>query len=62
MARVLISMPEELLIKINALAGDEGPTRADLIKEALKTYLQRNKSDNSAKMSNTISILESLLD
>ena len=43
MARVLISMPEEFLNKIDGVAEVENRTRSELIREALRTYIQQTK-------------------
>ncbi len=43
MARVLISMPERFLDEIDAVAGTENRSRSELIREALRTYIHRNK-------------------
>ncbi len=62
MARVLISMPEEFLTKIDEVAEGENRTRSELIREALRTYIHKQKvKENSLAMRNA-SILESLLD
>ena len=62
MARVLISMPEEFLNRIDEVAGGENRTRSELIREALRTYIHRNKLRNNATAERNASILESLLD
>lgn len=43
MARVLISMPEEFLNKIDGVAEVENRTRSELIREALRTYIHKQK-------------------
>ena len=43
MARVLISMPEEFLSRIDEVADGENRSRSELIREALRTYIHRNK-------------------
>ena len=43
MARVLISMPEEFLTKIDEVAEGENRTRSELIREALRTYIHKQK-------------------
>lgn len=62
MARVLISMPEEFLSKIDQVAGDEQRSRSELIREALRTYINRNRIRNNALANRHASILETLLD
>ncbi|MDD3237808.1 MAG: ribbon-helix-helix domain-containing protein [Candidatus Gastranaerophilales bacterium] len=62
MARVLISMPEKFLGEIDQVADGENRSRSELIREALRTYIHRNKvRENTLAMKNA-SILESLLD
>lgn len=62
MARVLISMPEKFLDEIDTVAGKENRSRSELIREALRTYIHRNKvRDNQVAMKNA-AILETLLD
>ena len=43
MARVLISMPEDFLNKIDGVAETENRTRSELIREALRTYIHKQK-------------------
>ena len=43
MARVLISMPEEFLGKIDEVAETENRSRSELIREALRTYIHKQK-------------------
>lgn len=62
MARVLISMPEKFLDEIDNVAGNENRSRSELIREALRTYIHRNKvRDNQAATKNA-AILDALLD
>lgn len=62
MARVLISMPEEFLTKIDEVAEGENRTRSELIREALRTYIHKQKVKENALAIKNASILESLLD
>ena len=62
MARVLISMPEEFLNRIDQLADDENRSRSELIREALRTYIHKQKVKENAVAIKNASILESLLD
>lgn len=62
MARVLISMPEEFLTKIDEVAQTEQRSRSELIREALRTYINRTRVRNSALANRHASILETLLD
>ena len=62
MARVLISMPEEFLDKIDQVAEGENRTRSELIREALRTYMYRSKARASTMASKNAAILDALLD
>lgn len=62
MARVLISMPDEFLNTIDEVAGTEQRSRSELIREALRTYINRSRIRDNALANHNASILESLLD
>ena len=62
MARVLISMPEEFLSKIDQVADGENRSRSELIREALRTYIHKQKIRESATASKNADLLESLLE
>ncbi len=62
MARVLISMPDEFLNMIDHIADDEQRSRSELIREALRTYINKSKIRENTLAGQNASILESLLD
>ena len=62
MARVLISMPEEFLSRIDEVAEGENRTRSELIREALRTYIHKQSVKENALAIKNASILETLLD
>jgi CopG family transcriptional regulator / antitoxin EndoAI len=62
MARVLISMPEEFLSKIDEVADVENRSRSELIREALRTYIHKQRTYDNARATKNASILEALLD
>ncbi len=62
MARVLISMPEEFLNKIDQVADGENRSRSELIREALRTYIYKQKVRESTTASRNANILESMLE
>lgn len=62
MARVLISMPERFLDEIDEVAGNENRSRSELIREALRTYIHRNKVRENQAATKNAAILEALLD
>ena len=61
MARVLISMPEDFLHKIDQVADGENRSRSELIREALRTYIYKQKVRESATASKNAEMLEALL-
>lgn len=62
MARVLISMTDDFLSKIDEMATDEQRTRSELVREALRTYMRRNRNINFEKASKNAEALDNLLD
>ncbi|MBP7211546.1 ribbon-helix-helix protein, CopG family [bacterium] len=62
MARVLISMPERFLDEIDNVADTENRSRSELIREALRTYIHRNKVRDNQLATKNAAILEALLD
>lgn len=62
MARVLISMPEKFLGEIDKVADTENRSRSELIREALRTYIHKNKVRDNALATRNASILDTLLD
>lgn len=62
MARVLISMPEEFLSKIDNVAETENRTRSELIREALRTYIHKQKVRENTLATKNAQLLEALLD
>lgn len=61
MARVLISMPEEFLSKIDEVATGENRSRSELIREALRTYIYKQKIKESTGALQNANLLETLL-
>lgn len=62
MARILVSMPDEFLSKIDQVAGSEQRTRSELVREALRSYIKRTKLPSPQKALNNAKILEEILD
>ena len=62
MARVLISMPEEFLQRIDQVAEGENRSRSELIREALRTYKNKQKIRESTTSTQNAKLLESLLE
>lgn len=61
MARVLISMPEEFLNRIDQVATGENRSRSELIREALRTYIYKQKIKESTGAVKNADLLDSLL-
>jgi metal-responsive CopG/Arc/MetJ family transcriptional regulator len=61
MARVLISMPEEFLTRIDEVADDENRSRSELIREALRTYIHKQRVRENAMAIRNANILDNLL-
>ncbi|MBQ7126078.1 ribbon-helix-helix protein, CopG family [bacterium] len=62
MARVLISMPENFLDQIDEIAGAESRSRSELIREALRTYINKSRIRSAGLADKNARILEALLD
>ena len=62
MARVLISMPSEFLNMIDSVADNENRSRSELIREALRTYIYKQKVRESTTSVRNAELLESLLE
>lgn len=61
MARVLISMPEEFLNRIDQVADGENRSRSELIREALRTYIYKQRIKESTGAMQNANLLETLL-
>ena len=62
MARVLISMPEDFLNRIDQVAEGENRTRSELIREALRSYMYKSRVKSTSIAAKNAAILEALLD
>ncbi|MBR5303234.1 MAG: ribbon-helix-helix protein, CopG family [Candidatus Gastranaerophilales bacterium] len=62
MARILISMNDAFLNSIDEVAQNEHRTRSELIREALRAYIKKQKTTSPKKAENNAKILENLLD
>ena len=61
MARILISMPDEFLNKVDGLADKESCSRSELIREALRNYMRRVSKEQLKNASRNAEILEDIL-
>ena len=62
MARILVSMNDIFLSKVDKLAKLQQRSRSELIREALRSYIKRSNSISPKKAEKQASILEDLLD
>ncbi len=62
MARILISMPDEFLNKVDSVADGEQRSRSELIREALRSYIRRSRITNVEKAKSNAKILDQILD
>ena len=49
MARILISMTDEFLNRVDTVANSEQRTRSELIREALRSYVKKSRMTNPQK-------------
>jgi CopG family transcriptional regulator / antitoxin EndoAI len=61
MAKVLISMREDFLNKIDEMANIEQRTRSELIRQALRVYIRRRKKGSAGSYTKNAEMIESLL-
>jgi len=61
MARILISMPEDFLNKIDLVADDENRSRSELIREALRVYIQKQQKANMTYAERNADLLETMM-
>ena len=61
MAKILVTMPDAFLDKVDGLANDEQRTRSELIREALRTYMRRVSARQIQRADDNAKILENLL-
>ena len=62
MAKILVTMPDEFLNRVDGLASNEQRTRSELIREALRSYMRRTTVQQVQKAEYNAKILEHLLD
>lgn len=61
MAKVLVTMPDEFLNRVDGLADSERRSRSELIREALKNYMRRLSKNQMENASKNAEILEDIL-
>ena len=61
MAKILVTMPDEFLNKVDGLALTENRSRSELIREALRSYIRKTATSNSKNAAQNAKTLESLI-
>ncbi len=61
MAKVLVTMPDEFLSKVDGLADVEKRTRSELIREALRNYMRRLSKSQIESASKNAQLLDEIL-
>ena len=61
MAKILVTMPDAFLDKVDGVASDEQRTRSELIREALRSYMRRVSVHQAQKADENAKILENLI-
>lgn len=49
MAKILVTMPDDFLHRVDGIASNEQRSRSELIREALRSYMKRMTIKKSAK-------------
>jgi CopG family transcriptional regulator / antitoxin EndoAI len=62
MARVLISMKDDFLKRIDEVAESEQRSRSELIREALRQYIRKNVATQNPRIEQEARALEALLE
>lgn len=61
MAKILVTMPDEFLNKVDGLADKESCSRSELIRNALRNYMRRASKQQLENASRNAEILEDIL-
>ncbi len=61
MAKILVTMPDDFLSKVDGLALTEQRSRSELIREALRTYMRRITASQAKSAPKNAEILEQLI-
>lgn len=62
MAKILVTMPDDFLHRVDGIANDEQRSRSELIREALRSYMKRMSIKNPQKAEEDAKKLENLLE
>lgn len=58
MAKILVTMPDEFLSRVDGLANNEQRTRSELIREALRSYMRKTTVQQSQKATDNAKYLK----
>ncbi len=61
MAKILVTMPDEFLNKVDGLADTERCSRSELIRAALRNYMRRVSKQQLQNANRNAEILEDIL-
>ena len=61
MSKILVTMPDDFLHRVDGIASNEQRSRSELIREALRSYMKRMTIKNPQKAEEDAKKLESLL-
>lgn len=61
MAKILVTMPDEFLNRVDKLANGEKRSRSELIREALKTYMRKLSYSQIVSAKKNAKVLEELI-
>lgn len=61
MAKILITMPDNFLNKVDGFALSEKKSRSELIREALKTYMRKVSATQAKTANKNAETLENLI-
>ncbi len=61
MAKILVTMPDDFLNRVDGIALTEQRTRSELIREALRSYMRRSSITSSEKAAKDAELLETLI-
>ena len=61
MAKILVTIPDDFLNKVDGLADKESCSRSELIREALRNYMRRISKQQLQNASKNAEILDEIL-
>ena len=61
MAKILVTMPDDFLNKVDGLADKESCSRSELIREALRNYMRRISKQQLQNATKNAEILDEIM-